>query len=275
MNIHNIVKGKESKMKKLVLVCTVFLMAVSTSFAFDPMGPATNPWQEGQWGVGFDYSYSDMQINVNGSRYFNHYGISSKLPRKLLIHKYYGTVGYGLTKNIGIFGRAGAASATTDLHVGGAPFAHRELNFGTAPAYGFGVKANLYKKNKLQIGTTAQFSWINDLSARRHIYDFQHATANIDLMEAQIAVAPTYQLYSRVMIYGGPFFHFVRGKFSGKGICDYCGVTDKHSHTIMEKSWFGGYLGMQINFIKRSLLTFEYLHTAAGDGLGGSILIPF
>jgi hypothetical protein len=261
-------------MKKLILGCIVFLTTVSTSFAFDFMGPATNPWQAGQWGFAFAHSYTNMHVDVKGNSYINHAGISADAPRRLKIHKYYGIFGRGLTDNIGVYGIAGAASARADISVGGPPYAHRKMDFGHAPVLGFGVKSTLYRNHKVQVGAMAQATWVRGLHAKRHIYSFQSARANISLMEMQLALAATYQCCARMMIYGGPFLHFIRGDFGGMGRCSICGVTDGVTHDIQQASWFGGYVGAQIRLYRCMLFTIEFMHTARGSGVGTSIAIP-
>lgn len=262
-------------MKKLVLISTIFLMTASTSFAFDFLGPPTNPWQQGQWGAGFGYCYSNMNVNVKGHRYFSHAGISGRLPHKLRIHKYYGTVGYGLTNDIGVYGLAGAAHASSDIKLSGTPQGHVKMDFGYAPIYGFGVKSTLYRNHKVQVGAMVQCSWVCDLSVRKHIYSFEYAKGNIDLMEMHIAAGPTYQLCSTTMIYGGPLLHFVRGDFRSKGYCNICrSFHASTTHDIQQESWFGGIIGLQTKINNCISLLIEYIYTAQVDALGTGFFIP-
>lgn len=263
-------------MKKLVLVCTIFLMTVSTSSAFDFFGTPTNPWQEGQWNAGFSYSYSDNGVDISDG-FFDHVEIRGTTPNRLRINKYCGIVGRGLTNNVGVYGIVGAASARSETGVHGyySPHDYRPLNFGHAPVYGFGVKTTFYRRGKFQAGAMTQCTWIRDFSARRHIYSFEYVKANIDLMEWNTIIGGTYQVRPWCSVYGGGLIHVIRGDFRAKAYCNICrSFHVSRTFDIQQSSWYGGVVGTYIRLNNGSYIMVEYAHTPHSNGIATAFMLP-
>jgi hypothetical protein len=100
-------------------------------------------------------------------------------------------------------------------------------------AIGAGTKVTLYESGNLKVGGLAQFSWTeSDAKLCGRYTDFPDGflvswseSVELELTEIQLAVGPTYQLMEGVLIYGGPFFHFVDGDLEGRSSFD---LTDPY-----------------------------------------------
>jgi hypothetical protein len=92
--------------------------------------------------------------------------------------------------------------------------------------------------------------------------------AELDFREVQIAVGPTFQL-DDFRIYGGPFYHFVKGNIDISGETDIgFSVVTRTSQEIREESQFGGYAGTQWHMNKNTSWYVEYQFTGDAWGIG-------
>lgn len=272
-------------MEKRLLLLALVLMLVglgsSPAFALDLMGPPTGSLRQGQFQAGVDYSYSTMDLKLTDGKwieylnggFFDSGEALSLTLKNFKMNKVYANFGYGILDNWDLFLRLGGA----DAKFGDSIWEDGERFDGPASfTIGFGAKATFYQEGPLKLGGLFQASWA-DLDGKLKAKDWADSV-DIELIEMQIAIGPTYELADGVSIYGGPFCHFISGslddKFSEmyeKGI-----LTSKYSWDIDEVSTFGGYIGLQVvNFTKDVSLNMEYQHTAAADALGLKLIWRF
>jgi hypothetical protein len=229
----------------------------SATLAMDPLGPPTAGLKQGQWSIGLEYSYSQMDfeassVQIGGSSY-DDYDIESAK-----VNKVYANLGYGVLDNWEVFGRIGGSSVdftseiwdwySSDYQM---PF---EGDMGTA--WGVGTKVTVFEQPNVKWGVLGQISWAR---SREHLsytgYSGYDGDAKIDFYEIQVAVGPTCKLTDKVSVYGGPFFHYLDGDF--KAICsddesyDWEFDAEKHSD-------FGGYIGAQLQINENASLNAEY-----------------
>jgi len=280
-------------------------LSSSVALALDPMGPAVASLKKGQYSAGVDYSHSTMDVELNeGKGSWRQYqnsiligSASGKLPsytiENMSLNKVYANIGYGIANNWEAFLRLGAADIDykyrDDLWLSGQklfPTGKKE-NGDAGFAIGFGTRATFYDQNDLQLGGLFQISWAKSDGRQSGAYppdaggvypkwEAPHEWSNsvdIEIIEIQVALGPTYQLMDGVSIYGGPFFHFIDGSVdakyreSGTGLGNTFLYLTKHSYDIDECAIFGGYVGLQVNAIKNASFNIEYQHTAAADAL--------
>ncbi len=261
-----------TSIRSIWLLCIVLVLSSSISFALDPLGPPMASLGQRKFREGFEYSYGSMDFELNEGHwaeyldgvFFDSGKANSITLKDFKTKKSYFNLRYGITDNLDAFLRLGA----TVGEFGDSIWEDAEKFDSQAEfTIGGGVKATFYESGNLKLGGIFQASWAN--------YDgklmAEHWAAadfiEMNIAEIQVAVGPTYKLIDRVLIYGGPFFHFVTGdldneysEVSGGSL-----LASHYSWDVDERSIFGGYIGMQIELAKDSSLNFEYQHATSAD----------
>jgi len=277
--------------KQLAVVVVVVGVFCSAALALPPMGPPRGTLRQGQFGAGFEYGYSDMDLEyswkekitaVNTADPTDTHSESGKDSGKaedLKSNMLFGNIAYGIVDNWEVFVRLGAA----DMEI------EDDLEFGYGFAWGFGTKATFFQDGDITWGVLAQVTWFDpddeDISFDEEIDDVEvdlSGSVEIDWWEVQIAVGPTWQVGDTLCIYGGPFLHLVDGDLNEKatGSVDVEGetfdVTYNGAADLQEESVFGGYVGGQWDLAQNASLYAECQFTgdAWGVGVGGIFRLP-
>jgi hypothetical protein len=248
-------------MKKQVMLVAAILIALSasTALAFDPMGAPSADVAKGQWRLGAEYSYSDMDVE----RQPTSWGSTADRDIDSTIQKIWANIGYGLSENVSVFVRLGVANMEWDK-IGGSSREWEGVDGDWGFAWGGGVKATLCESPGLKWGFVAQFSE-SDISGDEKDNSDEEGTYDIMLDEIQFAVGPTWDVAEGVRIYGGPFISLVRGHWSDTF------DGDIHRKPIEDQGWLGAYIGTELNLNEATLANFEYMLTADGWGVTGGI----
>jgi len=254
------------------------------AFALSPMGSPTSGLEQEDFKIGVDYSHSKMDLEFNDGKYveyldgwFDASGAESDLKLKdIKINAVYANLGYGVTDNLEIFLRLGG----TNAKFGGSTFwpSGDEFDSNTNFAIGGGIKATFYEEGKLKVGGLIQADWSElDGAIRPKEWPVADDTVQFDLTQVQIAAGPSYELTEKVLIYGGPFLHFVCGnwqdvynQFDPAGL-----LTSKKSWNVEQESYFGAYIGTQMEIAENSTFLIEYQQTASAYAVGTSIAVRF
>ena len=266
----------------IIIVC----IGEPAAFALSSMGPPTAGLKQEDFNIGTGYSHSEMDLDLNDGKYveyldgwFDASGTQSDLKLKdIKINTVYVNLGYGVTDNFEIFLRLGGTNAKFD----GYTFwtSGDDFDSNTDFAIGGGIKTTFYEEDKLKIGGLIQIGWSElDGALRPKEWPVADDTVQFDLTQVRIAVGPSYELTERVLIYGGPFLHFVRGDWEDiySQIDPDTGglLTTKSSWTVEEESAFGAYIGTQMAITENITFFIEYQHTAAAGTVGASIAVGF
>ena len=171
--------------KKLLLVVVILtaLALTGSALALAPMGPPTAGLKTGQFRAGVEYSYSDVDMELDGET------LDSVTSNMI-----FGNLGYGIMDEWEAFVRLGVANVDVDTFSGDYGF-----------AWGLGTKYTFLKQEGLDWGALFQMTWTNS----------EDDGVEIDFYDMQIAVGPTYKLSDTLSIYGGPFLHFIDGDVEG------------------------------------------------------------
>jgi len=301
-------------MEKRILWLGLMLMVVGmySSGAFaTTMGPPTAGLDAGQFSLGPGYSTSD--IGVEGDAKFTEQwklveveddGVvittttttfvpetgKVKIKDEVDIDMIFANLSYGITDKLEaslLLGMADESNVDSDFEF----------------AYGFGAKATFYEAADLKLGALLQMIWSSfegDVDGDPE--DFVYGpwlpyieTVNTtdswdaDYYQLKFAVGPTYKLTEAVLIYGGPFYHLVRGDFdierSGETIetetvggvtyTDTVTYSGTASGDIEEQSNFGAYIGAQVDLAENLPLCVEYQMTGDTDIFGASLAYRF
>lgn len=255
-------------------------------FALNPMGPPTAGLRQGNFRIGVDTSSSEIDLEFNSGKYVEYLdgwydasgGETGLKLKDVRINTVYINLGYGIADYFEAFLRLGGTSADFSGH----NFwpSGEEFDSNTDFAIGGGFKATFYDEDKLKMGALIQAGWSDlDGAIRPKEWPVADDTVQFDLTQIQIAVGPSYELTDRVLIYGGPFLHFIRGDWediynqvdTGTGGL----LTTKTSWNVEEDASFGVYFGTQIEMAENSSFMIEFQHTSAANAIGANIAVLF
>jgi opacity protein-like surface antigen len=294
----------------LCFVC-ILLLSVSTAFALDPMGPPVAELQKDQWSLGAEYSASRMDLKFNEGR-ITRRGYADGVPTiissgklnpytltNLHMDKIWAKISYGVTDNWDIFLRLGIADMEFDYDrmtcVNNAcdvfPLG-QELNGDNGFAIGLGTKVTFHEEENIKWGGLFQISWCQSdgkgtgpllaaSSITGQATSFSHSV-DMDLVEIHIALGPEYQFTDDISIYGGPFLHFMDGDVDGyyyesgtTGLGTFIEYTSDYSYDIDERTFFGGYIGVEMDLSEDVSVNIEYQHTASADAMAMNLTWKF
>jgi len=253
-------------MKNRISLLAVVLAAVcvcgSAALALDPMGPPTSRLEKGHWSVGVDYFAEDSDIELDEARPV---GLVSAFKMNVEEQLVTANIAYGIADNWEIFLRLGGeASGDGTGTQGGSPVT---FDGDSGSVTGLGARASLYKQGNLELGGLFQIGW--GKSEGKIETRGQSFSVDGDTTEIGVAIGPSYKITENVSIYGGPFFYFIDGDVDGNVL----GIDI--SYDIDEASYFGGYIGTQIDIADGIAFNVELQHTATADGLGMGLVWRF
>ncbi len=231
---------------KTVTILILLLVFCGQAYALSFMGPTTTELNQGQYSLGLDYTYSEMDVELSG------YGFSwtEEIETNIL----FTNLSYGNTNDWEVFLRLGLVNVEADDFDGDTEF-----------AYGFGTKVNLGNYIGMDWGALFQIGWFegdDTVTGFLPGYGIVTADQEIEAYEIQIAIGPTYDA-GNYKIYGGPFFHFVDGDYD----FDIPGVASG-SFDIEEESVFGGYIGLSAEITSNSDIGVEFQITGDAQAVG-------
>jgi hypothetical protein len=282
-NEENLSQGKEMKKITLDFVFLFICLCGPTAFGLDMMGPPAASLEHGQLKIGIDYSYSEVDLELNNGRYvtyldgwFDEAGSKHSYALKnMKVRKFYANLGYGLAYNLDSFIRIGG----TNARFGNSSFSPEfwpggeEFDSHTDFSVGFGLKGTFYEEDNLKLGGLFQVNR-SEFDGAIQPADWPVADDYVEmgLTEIQIAVGVTCKLSESFSVYGGPFFHFINGEWDDvyseiTTETPYQLRTSKYSWDIEEDS-IGGYLGANLNLGENCAFNIEFQHTSAADIIG-------
>ena len=277
----------QARKPQLAGAIIVLCICCSVSFALDPLGSASDKLQKGQFGIGVDYSISDMDFEAKGISNLAIYnvtignliGIQSEKQCLNLdgveVQKAYVNLGYGITDNLEAFLRLGAADA--DWRDEG------DTHF----SFGLRTGVTFYKKDALKLSAMAQYSWaqsdFDSLPLTTVVGGAPYPllmSGRLSMHEIQIAMGPTYELTDGISFYGGGFFHLMEGSLDLKGSATTVGIPQfrydlDSSYDMDQTSELGVYIGARIKATNDISYSIEYQHTSSADAIAMRLLWRF
>jgi hypothetical protein len=161
-------------MKKLMFLILVISFWCCPALALTRMGPPTAALKAGQFAIVPEFSYSENDVDREGSRG----------SRTVRLNTLLGRISYGLRDDCELYVRGGTGGGSAWIPI----------------TLGAGAKWTFYQGTELPWGALFQLHW----------YPGTSFATELDLYEVQIAVGTTYR-FDRFSVYGGPFLHFLRG----------------------------------------------------------------
>jgi opacity protein-like surface antigen len=238
----------------------------SITFAVGFIGTPTPELGQGNWGVGFNYSYSSQDLDKKSYTWDD--GDVDKLKLKNFnTGRYYGSVGYGINDCWDIYAQLGFADVKTDGNQswdgGGFDWG---MNFDNDFAWGWGTKFCLANQGNVDWGAVFQMNWLD--TSFDGTVDGAEDEADIETYDILVAVGPTIDM-GGWKLYGGPYFYYLNG--------DYDEVWDGDKvKSDLRNDDFGGYLGASFDLCPKSSLKIEYANNFNDNwSLGTGILFKF
>lgn len=257
-------------MKKIVVV-TIGLMLLSTqALAFDLIGPPKSGFTgAGQSGVGIEYAWSKLDIEADSIPELD---LLSATIKDVQIDKISTNLGLGMGEGSELFFRLGVAKAEPDKGDNVNNVAGYIGDSDECFLLGGGAKFTVIKGEYIDWGLIIQTAWTKfefdeksySIAGYNVVFD-----TDADIFETQLAAGATWKATENIALYGGPFFHWIRGDAELKGTID--GVASRVITDLEEDSVFGGFAGTQISIEKNTTFNIEFQVTEAGNGFGISL----
>jgi len=225
-------------------VITIVVLMCSQAFGLTFMGPPMAKLEQGQKSVGFNLSYSEMDLEEKWEG-------GSETLKDVESSSYLANLGYGVSDGWDFFVRLGFTDIECDdFHFNGSP------EF----AYGFGTKVTFAQQNSMALGGLFQILWSESDD------DILGIDVEIDYYEIQLAVGPTFN-FDGLSIYGGPFLHFVDGEIKST-------ILGEKSD-IEQESEIGGYIGIGATLSEDTDINLEYQFTGDAQAIGFRLVHRF
>ena len=235
--------------------CWIFVACSATASATVPVGVPLAVLEEGQWALGFDYSYGEADLQAYG---FNNWTPTAGSPTStfelldidgLHSHTMLGSIAYGVCDTWDLFLRLGMTQSSDDvLAAGGERFAY---DGGSGLAWGLGSRAMFCQYGPWTFGGLVQVTWLDPGPSGFSWTDpgspetTTTGTISADLWQTQASLAATYQI-DTLTLWAGPLLEFTKGSLdrSGRIIVDGndTGSFRSEGH-IEESSQFGVHFG--------------------------------
>jgi len=245
----------------MLLGLLVAIMSVSAS-GVGFIGTPTAELQQGQWNVGFNYTYISTDLaktKMTGSEDPFNLEINDNN-----VQRYYGTIGYGLTDSWEAYAQLGIADVKANVREPGET--EEGLNFDNDFAWGWGTRYTFYEQDNCRWGASLQMNFLNTSGDMET--GGEKLQIDYDDYDLLIAVGPTIDM-GGWNLYGGPFYYMLDGDIDAKG------TDSKMSGDLEEDSNFGGFVGAQFALMENYDLTTELSFTGDGWAIGAGIAVQF
>jgi hypothetical protein len=255
-------------MNKMIMLFGLLVAIMSVSaYGVGFIGTPTAELDQGQWNVGFNYTYISMDLDDTTVKYDD--GSTEKIKiNDNKVQRYYGTIGYGLTKMWEAYVQLGIADVKADFE--DSTGESSGLNFDNDFAWGWGTKYTFYEQNNYRWGVSVQMNWL-DTSWDASGVDWED-NVDYESYDLIVAVGPTVDM-GGWNLYGGPFFYMLDGDLDGSEID--MGVPCKSSADLEEDSNFGGFIGAQCMVMDEYRVTTELSFSGSGWAIGAGVCYAF
>ena len=271
-------------MKKMIVVLGLIVAMMSVNaFGVGFIGTPTAELDQGQWNVGFNYTYMSMDLaksKLSASKDGDTGSFKIEINDNN-IQRYYGAIGYGVTDaweayvQLGIADDKARTKDTITEDDDDEPDNNWEgHNFDNDFAWGWGTRYTFYEQDNIRWGASLQMNWLD--SSVDHKDGDEKWQIDYSTYDLLIAVGPTADM-GGWNLYGGPFFYMLDGDLDGKGTEIDGEVTHNYklSADLEEDGNFGGFVGAQCMVMDKYCLTTELGFSGGGWAIGAGLSVPF
>jgi hypothetical protein len=252
-------------MNKRSLAVVMFVASMSVgALAVGFMGPPTAELDKAQWNLGYNYTYSDMDLDTTTLKWVEvgvDSGVEKLKTENFKTQRHYLTLGYGLAEWWEVYAQIGMADVKAEYE---AQTWTDNVNFDNDLAWGFGTRFTIAEQDKVKWGLSAQMNWL-DTSWDDNYSATGKETYDIESYDLLVAFGPTCD-FGCWKLYGGPFYYYLDGDY------DYtdndAGDLYKETADMEADSNFGGFIGAIFPLSDTIDLTTELAATADGWAFG-------
>lgn len=260
---------------RLFLVMGLLCMSTQT-FALSFMGPPTAELDQGQYSLGYNYSYSIQDLDKVRQNWFmisggtiTSSGESQLRIEDLSIQRHYAGVNCGLMDWWEIYARIGLSDVKGEIHwFDGEQKA--EYNFDNDFAWGWGTKVTFKKSNAVAWGAALHMNWLDTSTSKTENISgsgLRRDEVSIDTYDTLLAVGPTIDM-GGWKLYGGPFYYSLDGDYIRERNFFELNYIEREDAHIEEDSSFGAFIGAVVDLADNADLTTELSFTSDGWALG-------
>ena len=283
-------------MNKMTMLVGLLVAITSVSaFGAGFLGTPTAELEQGQWNVGFNYTYIDMELDKakvtwseqdyddTGTLVDSETGSEKLEFDDVKTQRYYGTIGYGLTDSWEVYVQLGLADLKAQAKYEGDPA--EGLNFDNDFAWGWGTRYTFHEQGNCRWGASVQMNfldtswdttWTEDEPGFSETVKVEVDWETYDLL---IAVGPTVDM-GGWNLYGGPFYYMHDGDWDSQGGGNWTAPGASGSFTFkesgdLEADSVGGFVGAQFCVMEKANVTTEISFTGDGWAIGAGVAVPF
>ena len=268
---------------RLFLVVGLMCFLCTQAFALNFMGPPTAELNQGQYSVGYNYSYSVQDLDKTEQDWFleNDGVITSRGQGELRIEdfsvqRHYVGVSTGFTDWWELYARIGLSDTKADIHWLGVD-SKAGYNFDNDFAWGWGTKITFRKSDKIAWGASLHMNWLDTSTSKTGNISgtgYWKDTVSIDTYDTLLAVGPTVDM-GGWKLYGGLFYYSLDGDYEYERDFYELKLIDREEAHIQSDSDGGVFVGAVMDIVENSDLTAELSFTSDGWALGAGIAKKF
>jgi len=277
----------------MLLGLLVAIMSVSAS-GVGFIGTPTAELEQGQWSAGFNYMYSDMELDTTKMKFVEaDFDADGELVGDIetgswkmdiddvKTQRYYGTIGYGITRVWEAYVQLGIADVKGKFRDAvldpDDPDDWDGTNFDNDFAWGLGTRITFHEQGNCRWGASVQLnsvdtSWDDTFTEDDWTQKVQIDWETYDLI---IAAGPTVDM-GGWNLYGGPFYYMQRGDLDVEGTETWpTGSEIWKDSGDLESDGIGGFVGAQCMVMDKYCVTTEFSFSGDGYAIGAGIAVPF
>jgi hypothetical protein len=268
---------------RLFLVIGLLCSFSAQTYALSFMGPPTAERNQGQWSVGYNYSYSVQDLDKVRQNWImisdgatTSTGEGRLRFEDLTVQRHYIGINCGFTDWWELYARIGLSDVKGDIHwfdderkIG--------YDFDDDYAWGWGTKVTFKKSDTVAWGAALHLNWLDTSTAETVNIPGsgpRRDTVTIDTYEVIFAVGPTIDM-GGWKLYGGPFYYDMDGDYERHVNFFELDSIEREDAKIKEDGSFGAFAGAVMDLADNSDLTAEIFFTSDGWGFGAGIAHKF
>jgi hypothetical protein len=268
---------------KLFLVMGLLCFLSAQTFALNFMGPPTAELNQGQWSVGYNYSYSVQDLDKTRQNWslindgvVTSTGEGQLRIEDLSVQRHYVGINTGFTDWWEIYTRLGFSDVKGDIHWLDVD-SKAAYNFDNDFAWGWGTKITFKKSDTIAWGASLHMNWLDTSTSKTEGASGSgpwRDTVRIDTYDTLLAVGPTIDM-GGWKLYGGPFYYSLAGDYEHERDFFELNLVEREDARIEEDSSFGVFVGAVVDLNENSDLTAELSFTSDGWALGAGVAKKF
>ena len=268
---------------RLFLVVGLMCFLSAQAFALNFMGPPTAELNQGQYSVGYNYSYSVQDLDKTEQDWFiENDGVVTSIGKgelrieDLSVQRHYIGINCGFTDWWEIYARIGFSDVKGDIYrLDDGSMAG--YNFDNDFAWGWGTKITFKRNDTLAWGASLHMNRLDTSTSKTGYVSGTGSwkdTVSIYTYDTLLAVGPTIDM-GGWKLYGGPFYYSLAGDYEYERNSYDLKLVEREDAHIQESSDFGAFVGAVVDLAENSDLTAELSFTSDGWTLGAGIAKKF